>query len=599
MLPGLGAKPLDRGGLWQGLRDNAMVRVSNVAELRSLRHPSKPTIFYLECHTTQGDGGEGPVVWVPTSTTADNNGTVFRPNSLPTQGRYLRPVEGSVQSKWFGPDAAGTTDATSAIQNAITAAYRLGVECYINAGTFLTTGVAVFDFSRVVFNPSAKLKMSADGFGIRTLTSPSASLVTGNVRRVQLISPYVDMNSKNGIGILFEGVTTSFMDDPRVENIGAGTFNYNDGVDNMVGLPTMGIALKGVGGVQGAYYNDIVRPRTFGGNVGLWMGTSTTTRSSKANHNTVWKPVCQDATIGIWVHTADDNLVVQPDCSNSGVGLRVGVTGGGVKECNRNRIVNSYMEICTTGLDITSESAGAVLDGIQSIIGTATPIADAGTGTALFYPKRLGDAEKYARFYEQKVKGVTEIEICGSGGTVVGKITEGSGSTRVQIRNVDNAGVEVMTGAASAGTTNAAWRPLSDNTQRLGSASFRWSEVFAGNAAINTSDETLKQDIEAIPQEILDAWGDVQFVRFKWKDAAKMKGNGARWHFGLIAQRVKAAFEARGLDPFALGLLCYDEWAEEVNEAGVVLAPAGNRYGIRYEEALALECAYLRSRINH
>ena len=48
-------------------------------------------------------------------------------------------------------------------------------------------------------------------------------------------------------------------------------------------------------------------------------------------------------------------------------------------------------------------------------------------------------------------------------------------------------------------------------------------------------------------------------------------------------------------------MLCYDEWEEqpaEVNDDGAVIVPAtqaGSRYGIRYEEALALECAYLRS----
>jgi hypothetical protein len=330
--------------------------------------------------------------------------------------RWKRVFEGDIQSKWWDPDGTVATDATSALQGSIDAAFRANVGCYINAGSFSITGLKVYDFSRVTFDPKAKLVMSADGFGIRTLPSPSSVQVTTNIRRVQLISPYVDMNGKNGVGILFEGVTTSFMSDPRVENIGTGTFNYNDGVDNMVGLPTMGIALKGVSGIQGAYYNDILRPRTFGGNVGLWMGTSTTTRTSKANHNTVHKPVCQNAAIGMMLHTADDNLVIQPDCSNSTVGLRVGVPGGGVATCNRNRIVNSYMEICTVGLDITTEAAATQLDGIQSVVGTATPYVDAGSGTMIFYPKRLGTAPQYARFYDKQVKYVESIEmIDGSG----------------------------------------------------------------------------------------------------------------------------------------------------------------------------------------
>jgi len=98
--------------------------------------------------------------------------------------------------------------------------------------------------------------------------------------------------------------------------------------------------------------------------------------------------------------------------------------------------------------------------------------------------------------------------------------------------------------------------------------------------------------ISQIDDPLMQAWGDVQYVKFKFKDAIERKGNGARWHFGLIAQRVKEAFENRGLDPFAYGILCYDEWPAEDD------IEAGNRYGIRYEEALALECAYLRYKIN-
>ena len=56
--------------------------------------------------------------------------------------------------------------------------------------------------------------------------------------------------------------------------------------------------------------------------------------------------------------------------------------------------------------------------------------------------------------------------------------------------------------------------------------------------------------------------GRVEYVQFRFNDAVEKEGDGARWHFGVIAQRVKAAFEAEGLDPFAFGILCYDEWGE-------------------------------------
>lgn len=135
-------------------------------------------------------------------------------------------------------------------------------------------------------------------------------------------------------------------------------------------------------------------------------------------------------------------------------------------------------------------------------------------------------------------------------------------------------------------------RPRADNTYSLGTSSRRWTQLFAATATISTSDEREKQQISPIDEAVLNAWADVEYVKFKFNDAVEQKGNGARWHFGLIAQRVKQAFENHGIDPFAYGILCYDEWQDEDTTEAI------NRYGIRYEEALALECAYLRSEID-
>ena len=74
-------------------------------------------------------------------------------------------------------------------------------------------------------------------------------------------------------------------------------------------------------------------------------------------------------------------------------------------------------------------------------------------------------------------------------------------------------------------------------------------------------------------------------------------------HFGLIAQRVKEAFEDAGLDPFAYGILCFDDWdamEEHKDEDGNITSharEAGSRYGIRYDEAWILECALMRRTI--
>lgn len=144
-------------------------------------------------------------------------------------------------------------------------------------------------------------------------------------------------------------------------------------------------------------------------------------------------------------------------------------------------------------------------------------------------------------------------------------------------------------------------RPATDNVASLGLSALRFTVVYAATGTINTSDERSKQDIKPIDEACLTAWSKVDYMQYKFIDAVELKGVDARWHFGVIAQRVKDAFESEGLDAFEYGLLCYDEWDEQPEVTDVDgnitqgYVPAGNRYGIRYEEALALEAALLRN----
>jgi Chaperone of endosialidase len=154
-----------------------------------------------------------------------------------------------------------------------------------------------------------------------------------------------------------------------------------------------------------------------------------------------------------------------------------------------------------------------------------------------------------------------------------------------------------------------------DGARNIGSATNRFGTVFASTGSINTSDARKKTDIEAIPDKWLDAWGAVQWSRFK------MIG-GTRWHTGLVAQQVHQAFSDLGIDAFEIGLCCHDAWDEErapvfkdveieggYDEHGnpvastmqrvatketEVIRPAGDLWGLRYEECFAMEAAWQR-----
>lgn len=139
-------------------------------------------------------------------------------------------------------------------------------------------------------------------------------------------------------------------------------------------------------------------------------------------------------------------------------------------------------------------------------------------------------------------------------------------------------------------------QPMVDNTTALGGPSNRWSVVYAGTGAINTSDEREKQDIGPIDPAALRAVRKIGLKQFRFRDAAAERGSAARIHFGVIAQEVKAAFEAEGLDPFAFGILCYDEWDDQYDvDTGELIRAAGNRYGVRYDELWALKFAALEA----
>ena len=135
--------------------------------------------------------------------------------------------------------------------------------------------------------------------------------------------------------------------------------------------------------------------------------------------------------------------------------------------------------------------------------------------------------------------------------------------------------------------------PVAVNPCDLGASSAPWKNTYLSANPIVSSDERLKQNIEAIPEAVLRAWGDVEFVQFRYRDAVAKKGGEARLHTGVIAQRVRTAFEAHGIDPFAYGILCHDEWGDDPDLG----QQAGDKYSVRYEEALILECAYQRWRL--
>lgn len=141
----------------------------------------------------------------------------------------------------------------------------------------------------------------------------------------------------------------------------------------------------------------------------------------------------------------------------------------------------------------------------------------------------------------------------------------------------DQIGVAILNsnGVAGGGARTGAFYPVHDNVTDLGLSSKRWDTVFAGTAAINTSDRNEKEEIEELSEAELRVAQACKGLVRKFKFKGKV-----RKHIGVIAQDVRDAFSAEGLDAHEYGLFCSDTWTDE--EGNTV-----TRLGIRYEELLA------------
>lgn len=118
--------------------------------------------------------------------------------------------------------------------------------------------------------------------------------------------------------------------------------------------------------------------------------------------------------------------------------------------------------------------------------------------------------------------------------------------------------------------TNNTIRPGNDDITDLGTVTFRFDNIFATNATIQTSDEREKQDFrEVSAAERRAAERIKEAIRvWRWKSSVKEKGDAARWHVGPTVQDVIAILQDEGLDPFSYSFVVGrpDETVEQDGE---------------------------------
>jgi uncharacterized coiled-coil protein SlyX len=181
----------------------------------------------------------------------------------------------------------------------------------------------------------------------------------------------------------------------------------------------------------------------------------------------------------------------------------------------------------------------------------------------------------------------TKLEVNGSNGVAIRISSSGAGQnlefldentgTDFRIKNNGTLTIQRSTDDFSSTTdlaefTAGLFRPAADNTIGLGSASFRWTDVWSVNGTIQTSDARDKNELRLVTGA-LEKISALRPVYFSWKEQGIDQG---REHIGLMAQELKQVIPQAVID---------HEWAEEP-ETGMKKWVQTDRLGVNYVEII-------------
>lgn len=140
-------------------------------------------------------------------------------------------------------------------------------------------------------------------------------------------------------------------------------------------------------------------------------------------------------------------------------------------------------------------------------------------------------------------------------------------------------------GGASVGASGIS--PTVDNQSALGATSLRWTQLYAANSTINTSDANHKT-IPVNPSETeMAAFYEIASLPWAWQwlEKYQIEGDEARLHSGPTVQAAIEVMGKHGLNWTDYSAFCYDSWQEGFDEQGNFI-PAGGVYSFRKEELL-------------
>lgn len=209
---------------------------------------------------------------------------------------------------------------------------------------------------------------------------------------------------------------------------------------------------------------------------------------------------------------------------------------------------------------------------------------DAGTGTLT--------ATKFSGPLSGNVTGNVTGNCSGTAANVTGTVAIANGGTGATTRLK---ALQALTNE-NVGTNAQYFLTITSSWGKGGYSSTANAKTVLG---VTGSDRRIKDDIEEIPDEVLDAWDSVKWNQFRMKKEVRQKGDEAPLHFGSIVQDVQKALSNGGIDPDRYGFLYHEDYLPEEMELPSEENPEitnGEKWYLKYAEALSIEAAYLRRR---
>jgi len=533
----------------------------------------------------------GTFIYDSTKVAEHNDGTNFN--------GWIRQYDGAVNVKWFGAVGDGITDDTVAIQNAIDTR-----NIFIPDGTYnITNTIIVSKYGTNIVGESNNVHLTTSSdITVMKLVGTSSPAYKCNfiIKNFSILKIGDDASRGNSVGLMLERIALFELNNIRIEN-----FNY--GIEFKGALIFKAVNLY----ILNNNYGSMITYDSFSG-----MNNVSFDHCSFIGNKQAWSQDTTNEGFGHGVSFNNCNIEANSNTTSSPIMFFVLGTatsesyGVEFNNCWFESNVGSYnVEVLTTGTAHSSvimnnnvifgTDAGTLkMSGTNNSINTI--IRDSSNYSPTTVTSLLIETSSYVIIKQSIFSSVSFVDRTKVEYYKNNRLYEGTGGlrwdnyggggngsiTRDQTRS-NAACIEYSTNQyhSFSGTSI---RPAADNTMTLGVSNLRWSEIFAANSTINTSDDREKTyiDIEEVEKEVaLELKANMK--KFKFNDAIEKKGDKARIHFGASAQTVKSIFEKHNLVAEDYAIFCYDEWEEEKNEDGKIIQEAGNRYGLRYSELLS------------